>query len=153
MAEHENVTLIKRWFQEVWNEGREETVLELLAPKVVGVGQVEDGSTINNPQEFLVFMRRLRGAFSNFYVTIEDAFATGDKVAARWISGGTHTGDDLGVPASGKEILVRGISLATIRDGKIVEGWDSWDQLKMMQTIGAVEVPKARLAAESAAAD
>lgn len=148
MSEQENVKLVRRWFHEVWNEGRTETVTELLAPKVMGIGQVEDGSMITNPQEFLIFMGRLRGAFTNFEVTVEDAFGSGEKVAVRWIVRGTHTGDHLGVPASGKGIAIRGMSIATIRDGKIVEGWDNWDQLKMMQVIGAVEVPAARLAAK-----
>jgi len=146
MSEHENVALVKRWFKEVWNEGRTDTIWELLAPRFEGVGQVEDGSRITTPEEFLVFQARLRAAFSNFEVTIEDAFAADDKVAARWISRGIHTGDQLGVPATGKEIVVRGISMAIIRDGKIVEGWDNWDRLKMMTEIGAVEAVKAPLA-------
>jgi len=148
MSEHENVALVKRWFQEVWNEGRTETVMELLTPKVMGIGQVEDGSTITTPEEFLVFMKRLRGAFPNIQFKLEDVFGSGDKVAARWTMRGKHTGDHLGVAASGKDVAIRGISMITIRGGKLVEGWDNWDQLKMMQEIGAVEVPTARLAAK-----
>jgi predicted ester cyclase len=104
MSEHENVTLVKRWFKEVWNEGRTDTVRELLAPRILGVGQVEDGSMITTPEEFLVFQARLRAAFSNFEVTIEDAFAAGDKVAARWVSRGIHTGDQLGVPPQARKL-------------------------------------------------
>jgi len=148
MSEQENVALVKRWFQEVWNEGRTETVMELLTPKVMGIGQVEDGSTITTPEEFLVFMKRLRGAFPNIQFKLEDVFGSGDKVAARWTMRGKHTGDHLGVAASGKVVEIRGISIITIRGGKLVEGWDNWDQLKMMQEIGAVEVPTARLAAK-----
>ena len=148
MSEQENVAVVKRWFQEVWNEGRTETVMELLTPKVMGIGQVEDGSTITTPEEFLVFMKRLRGAFPNIQFKLEDVFGSGDKVAARWTMRGKHTGDHLGVAASGKDVAIRGISMITIRGGKLVEGWDNWDQLKMMQEIGAVEVPTARLAAK-----
>jgi len=148
MSEQENVAVVKRWFQEVWNEGRTETVMELLTPKVMGIGQVEDGSTITTPEEFLVFMKRLRGAFPNIQFKLEDVFGSGDKVAARWTMRGKHTGDHLGVAASGKVVEIRGISIITIRGGKLVEGWDNWDQLKMMQEIGAVEVPTARLAAK-----
>lgn len=148
MSEQENVALVKRWFQEVWNEGRTETVMELLTPKVMGIGQVEDGSTITTPEEFLVFMKRLRGAFPDIQFELEDVFGSGDKVAARWTMRGKHAGDHLGVAASGKNVAIRGISIITIRGGKLVEGWDNWDQLKMMQEIGAVEVPTARLAAK-----
>jgi len=147
MSEQENVALVRRWFHEVWNEGKTQTVMELLAPRVMGIGQVEDGSTITNPQEFLVFMKRLRGAFPNLNITVEDVFGSGDKVAVRWTMRGRHEGAQLGVAASGKDVEVRGITILTIRDGRLVEGWDNWDQLKLMQTIGAVEIPTARLAA------
>ena len=150
MSEHENVTLVKRWFKEVWNEGRAETVRELLAPSLLGEGQVEDGSTITTPEEFLAFQARLLKAFPDLKITIEDAFAAGDKVAARWVSRGTHTGDDLGVPATNKVVVVTGMSMATIRDGKIVDARDNWDRLKMMMEIGAVETVKTPALAQTA---
>jgi steroid delta-isomerase-like uncharacterized protein len=86
----------------------------------------------------------MRGAFPDLHVTVEDAFQSEDRVAVRWSVTGTHRGDHLGVPASGKTIATTGITIAKFRGDKIVEGWDSWDQLEMLKSIGAVEVPKAR---------
>jgi predicted ester cyclase len=53
----------------------------------------------------------------------------------RWSAVMTHTGDHLGVPASHKKVEISGITIARIDDGKIVEGWDNWDQLALMQQI------------------
>jgi steroid delta-isomerase-like uncharacterized protein len=87
----------------------------------------------------------LRGAFPDLHVVVEDAFGADQRVVLRWKVTATHTGDHLGIPATGKSVSFAGITLVRFADGKIVEGWDSWDQLKLMKEIGAVEVPKARL--------
>ena len=54
----------------------------------------------------------------------------------------THTGDVLGIPPSGKSIRIGGISIARIFHGKIVEGWDNWDQLGMLGQTGAYRQPE-----------
>ena len=62
----------------------------------------------------------------------------------------THSGDGLGIPASGKSVRSQGISIARIQDGKIVEGWDNWDQLGMLEQIGAYRRPEAEILAKTA---
>ena len=143
----QNVVLIRRWFQEVWNEGRLETIHELMAPDAVGVGEAGPQAAIHGPDEFRVFVEKLRGAFPDIHLTIEDAFSSGDKVAARWSATMTHQGDQLGIAASGKKVRITGITIARIVNGQIVEGWDSWDQLTMMREIGAVGEPSVALTA------
>ena len=142
-----NVALIHRWFGEVWNQGRMETIHELMAAEFVGNGQGGAGVAIRGPQEFQSFVERLRGAFPDIHVTIDDAFAAGDKVVARWSATMTHRGDQLGLAATGKQVRITGISIGRIANGKIVEGWDNWDQLSMMQQIGAVTESRATLRA------
>jgi steroid delta-isomerase-like uncharacterized protein len=146
----ENVALMRRWFEEVWNQGKVETVNELLAEDAVGVGQGEPGVEIHGPSDFIPFVQRIRGAFPDVKVTIEDAFGVRDKVVLRWSATMTHQGDHLGMPASGKPVRITGMTMVRIRDGKIVEGWDNWDQLAMMQQIGAYEQPGTALVAKSA---
>ena len=68
----------------------------------------------------------------------EDVFAEGDRVVVRFTAKGTHKGDLMGVAPSGKPIVVTGISIVRIAGGKIVEEWESFDQLGMMQQIGAI---------------
>jgi steroid delta-isomerase-like uncharacterized protein len=144
MAEFDKVALMRRWFQEIWNEGKTDIVLQHTEPNISAKGQAEAGVHIKSPQEFLRFVETMRGAFPDLHVTVEDAFQSDDRVAVRWSVTGTHRGDHLGVPASGKRIAITGITVARFHGDKIIEGWDSWDQLELLKTIGAVVVPKAR---------
>ena len=139
MAADENIQLMRRWFQEVWNEGRMQTVHDLLSPDGVARGQRAAESEIRGPEEFVKFVREIRGAFPDIKVNVEDIFGVDDKVVLRWSATMTHTGDALGFPASGRTVRSRGITIARIVDGKIVEGWDNWDQLGMLEQIGVYQ--------------
>jgi steroid delta-isomerase-like uncharacterized protein len=141
MSSEENIELVKRWFREVWNEGRNQTVHDLLAPKAVAKGQTISAADIHGPEEFVNFVKGIRSAFPDINVTIEDVFGAGDKVVARWSATMTHSGDGLGLAATGKKVRLNGITIARIKNGQIVEGWDNWDQLPMLRQIGAYEPP------------
>jgi steroid delta-isomerase-like uncharacterized protein len=143
MSAKENVQLMRRWFEEVWNQGKAETVRELLAEDAVGMGQGEPDIKVRGPADFVPFVERIRGAFPDISIKIEDAFGARDKVSVRWSATMTHQGGHLGIPASGKRIT--GMTMVRIRNGQIVEGWDNWDQLAMMQQIGAYGQPEAIL--------
>jgi steroid delta-isomerase-like uncharacterized protein len=145
MSVKENVELMRRWFKEVWNEGRTQTISELLSHNGIGIGQREDGSPLRGPAEFVPFVERIRGAFPDINVVVEDAFGAEDKVVLRWSAMMTHRGDHLGMPASGKHVRMTGITIARIAEKKIVEGWDNWDQLGMLKQIGAYENPQSTL--------
>ena len=136
MSADENIQLMRRWFQEVWNEGRIETVHELLSKDAVARGQRGGDTEIHGPEEFEKFVHEIRGAFPDIRVKVEDVFGAGDKVVLRWSGVMTHKGETLGMPASGRTVRCGGISIARIVDGKIVEGWDNWDQLGMLEQIG-----------------
>ena len=143
MSAEKNIQLMRRWFQEVWNEGRMQTVHDLLSPDAVARGQRGADAELRGPEEFVKFAREIRGAFSDIQMNVEDVFGAGDKVVLRWSATMTHTGDAFGLPASGRTVRSRGISIARIVDGKIVEGWDNWDQLGMLEQIGAYKQPVA----------
>ena len=143
MSVEKNIQVMRRWFQEVWNEGRIETVHDLLHPDAVARGQRGAEAEIRGPKEFEQFVREIRGAFPDIKVKVEDIFGVDDKVVLRWSAIMTHTGDALGIPASGRAVRSRGITIARIVDGKIVEGWDNWDQLGMLEQIGAYKQPLA----------
>lgn len=75
---------MRRWFQEVWNEGRTQTVYELLAPEAVATGQRGAEAEIRVPEEFVKFVHEIHGSFSDMQLTIEDILGTDDKVVVRW---------------------------------------------------------------------
>ena len=145
MSVEENVALMRRWFKEVWNEGKTQTIYELLSPDAIGIGQLEDGGQLRGPAEFLPLVERIRGAFPDINMVVEDAFGAEDKVVLRWSATMTHHGDHLGMPASGKRVRMTGITIARIADKKIIEGWDNWDQLGMLKQIGAYASPQTSL--------
>jgi steroid delta-isomerase-like uncharacterized protein len=138
----ENARLIRKWFEEVWNQGREETVDAMCARDVIGHGQAQHGADIRGPEHFKQFMRGFRSAFSDIQIEIHDTIEQGDKVVARWTTTMTHTGTFLNVPPMGKHISVNGISIQRFASGKIVEGWDNWDQLGLLVQLGAVPQAK-----------
>jgi steroid delta-isomerase-like uncharacterized protein len=139
MSVEENLQLMRRWFHEVWNEGKTESIHEFLAPDAIGIGELEDGRPLCGPAEFVPFVERIRGAFPDINIVVEDAFGAEDKVVLRWSATMTHRGDHLGMPASGPRVRIAGMSIARIRDKQIIEGWDNWDQLGMLKQIGAYE--------------
>jgi steroid delta-isomerase-like uncharacterized protein len=145
MPVKENVQLIRRWFQEVWNEGKKETIYALLAPDGIGIGELENGLPLRGPQEFAPFVERIRGAFPDIKIVIDDIFGADDKVVVRWSATMTHRGDHLGMPATGKAVKMTGITIARIANNQIVEGWDNWDQLGMLKQIGVYESSKVDL--------
>jgi len=67
--------------------------------------------------------------------------AEGDKVATRWTMTGTHQGELMGIPPTGVRITVTGISMSRFADGKLAEGWNSYDILGMMQQLGVIPLP------------
>ena len=145
MSVEENVELMRRWFKEVWNEGRTQTIYDLLAPDAVAIGELEDGSRLRGPAEFVPFVERIRGAFPDINVVVEDAFGAEDKVVVRWSATMTHRGDHLGMPATGERVRISGMTIARIGDRQIIEGWDNWDQLGMLKQIGVYRSPQATL--------
>jgi steroid delta-isomerase-like uncharacterized protein len=152
MSVEENVALLRRWFKEVWKEGKNRTIYELMDENCIAVGQDQPGVELHGPREFEEFANRLRGAFPDQAIEVEDAFGTGDKVVLRWSGVMTHTGDQLGIPPTNKKVKVTGITIAEIKNGKIIRGWDNWDQLALMQQLGVVAVPARPDAASKAAA-
>ena len=132
-----NKDLAERWFDEVWNKGRESAIDELLHPDAKAHGLPSADSFVVGTEGFKSVHRHFHSAFSSIHIIIEDIIAEGDKVAVRWTSIMTHTGDGLGFPATGKKAIVGGSSIMYARDGKIIEGWNFMDMTQMIQHLQA----------------
>ena len=113
----QNQHLITRWFDEVWTEGRRETISELYAAD----GILHDGSkTLRGRDEFLAFYDALRAEFSTFHVTCFPVLAEGDKASARWSVECTHK--------SGKSVHLTGMAIVQIRNGQFIKAWQNYDE-------------------------
>lgn len=150
MPVEDNVQLMRRWFHEVWNEGKFQTVHDLFASDGIARGQRGPEGEIRGPHEFVKFAQEIRGSFPDIKLKIEDILGADDKVVVRWSATMTHTGGALGLKPSGKAVCTHGISIARILKGKIVEGWDNWDRLGMLEQIGAYRQPDETLLARTA---
>src|SRR5262249_43821596 len=100
----------------------------------IGRGQLEHGQTIDGPEHFKRFAQGIRAAFPDLVVTIEDTVAQGEKVVARWSATATHKGEFIGLAPTQNKVTISGISIQ-----KIVEGWDTWDQLSLLVQVGATK--------------
>jgi steroid delta-isomerase-like uncharacterized protein len=133
----ENKAILRRWFDEVWNQGRAETIDELFAADGIahGLSGNEEGP-MRGAADFKPFHQVFRGAFPDIEVIVEDMIAEGDKVAARCSVRGKHAGDHLGIAATNSPVSFDGIAIVRIVDGKIVEAWNNFDFLKMNKQVG-----------------
>jgi len=138
----QNKGVVRRWFKEVWNEGREATIDELFSEGGVAYGLGDTEAEVRGPAHLKIFVRNLRGNLPDIQIAIEDIVAEDDKVMVRVLLEGTHSGSGLGVPPTGRRIRVAGIVLVRVSKGQIVEGWNSWDQLGLLRQIGALPAAK-----------
>ena len=135
----ENKALIRRWFEEVWNQGRADAISEMLAEDGIVHGLSDEVSApLKGPEEFLPFHSQFREAFPNIEVVVEDQIAEGDRVATRCSVRGKHTGDSLGFAATQSPVEFTGVAITRIRDGKIIEAWNNFDFMKMYRQLGAI---------------
>jgi predicted ester cyclase len=132
--------IIRQWFQEVWNERREGSIDKLMAPNALVHG-LATGGPIAGPEGFKPFYRLFCNAFSDLRVEVVHTLVEDDRVAAVCHVTGTHTGDALGGRPTGRRIDMWGNTVGVVRDGRIVEGWNTFDFLTMYQQIGWVKSP------------
>ena len=132
----EAVKFVKTWFEEVWHQGNLAAVDAMMAPDAVMHGL--NGADVTGPSEFKPFVEQFRGAFPGMEIHVEQTIEQGDLIASRWVAKMRHDGDTLGPPTH-NEVQVTGMSIARLRDGRMVEGWNDWDRLTLMQAIGAVQ--------------
>ena len=134
----ENKALVRRWFKEVWNEGNAKTIDELLTDRSVIHGLGED---LRGPAAFKSFHAAYRDAFPDVKIQIERMIAEDDLVAVHWSASATHNGSGLGFAATGRPVKFSGMGIARFEGHKLIEGWNNFDQLGLLQQIGVVALP------------
>ncbi len=122
----------RRFFEEIWNRGSEEAIDAHLAAETVG----NDPSFGTGREAFRAQWRTWRTAFPDIHFAVEELVAEGNKVVTRWTMTGTHRGPFWRVPGTGRRVTVTGMSLDRIEDGRIVAGFDAWDELGLRRQLG-----------------
>jgi steroid delta-isomerase-like uncharacterized protein len=95
--------------------------------------------TPTGPEGANAVLRRLRGAFDDLSYEILDAFADGDRVAIRLTTRGTHTGEFMGKPATGRKFEFEAIHIYRIENGRVAEHWAKRDDVALARQIGLFE--------------
>ena len=133
--EAETVAVALRWFEEVWNLRRDETIDELLTDD--SVCHADDGPAYG-PDDFRKRLYRpLLAGFPDIRVRVEGTVAQGDQVVVRWTAFGVHGGDGLGFPATRETACFRGLTWIRIRDGKLLEAWQNSNIPEVLRTLAA----------------
>ena len=133
MTIQDNEALVRRFIQEVFEEGRLDAVDELVAEDFVP--HTWPGTT--DREGLKRAMERVAGGLSDAQFVIDDEIAEGDRVVVRLTASATHTGEFMGMPPSGRRYTIGEIHIFRVRDGRIVEHWHQFDQLGMMRQLGA----------------
>jgi steroid delta-isomerase-like uncharacterized protein len=131
-------TIARRYFEEVWNQGKVDVLDELLAPDYVN-HTPSTGHPPPGPAGLKPIVLAIRGAFPDLHYTIEDVIVTADTVVIRTTMTGTHEGDLFGVPPTRRKIKVMQIQIERIKNGRIVEHWRVTDELSLMRQLGVVQ--------------
>lgn len=127
-----NKEIAKRVFLEIFNQGKFEVANEIYAPDFVNHGVRQDVG-LKEDQEAA---RGWKQAFPDLVMSVDQEIAEGDLVTVLWSGRGTNTGTGNGLPATGKKLEGRGITIWRIVDGKIREEWSEFDQLRIMKQLG-----------------
>jgi steroid delta-isomerase-like uncharacterized protein len=133
MAHHEKSIVHK--FYKILSNGDLDTADEVVAAGYVNHNAIPDQA--QGLDGFKQAVTSLRTAFPDLEFTIEDQVAEGDKVASRYSVRGTHKGEFLGAAPTGKTITWSAQVLQRVADGKVQESWLQWDQLAVLEQLGA----------------
>ncbi len=132
----ENINTARRLFEEAWSEGKIELFDELCSEGFV------DHDPLLGEADLRALKDRVstyRAAFPDLTFTIEEIFAAGDRVVARWRGVGTFENELMGfAPTGEKRDPIEGIGISRFEDGKVVETWTQWDTLRFMKDLGAI---------------
>ena len=140
MSAEENKAVVRRSVEEGWNGGNMAVIGECYAAGYVHHDPSQP--QVRDYQGLLHWTGGLASAFPDVQTTIEDLVAEGDKVVKRWMSRGTHQGELMGIPPTGKPITLAGVTIYRLAGGQIVEGWWTYDSLGLLQQLGAMPVPE-----------
>ena len=140
MSVESNKTILRRFFKELFNEGKLD-----VADEIVAEDYVNHNPAPGEPpglEGLKAFIAGMRMSFPDGHFSIDDQIAEGDKAVTRWTFCGTNKVDFAGIPATGKQVTFSAINIHRVVDEKIQDGWLKWDTLGFMQQLGVIPTPE-----------
>lgn len=139
LSEAQNIATLHRFVEEVINQGRYEAADELVEEHFVELdplpGQQQGRAGLKD------VIRMMRTAFPDIHWVVEETIASEDKVVSRFKWTGTHRGEFLGIPATGRKIAVPGVVIDRLNGGKMADSRILMNTLAMMQQLGVIPSP------------
>lgn len=139
MSTEANKGTVKRFYEEVLNAGNVALLDEL------AVQDYDEHSPFPGQPNGIEGLRARVGAILGAFrpvFTLHELVAEGDTVVAYWTNTGTHQGEFMGLPPSGKTVTISGIDVHRLRDGRMAEHWHVIEQLQMLQQLGVIPMPQ-----------
>ena len=137
MSIEQNKAVFRQIVEEIFNQGNISLFDELVAPDFIEHEELPPGIPVGREGAKVLFTQ-LRSAFPDFNAEIEDLIAEGDRVVVRMKWTGTHEGEFMGIPPTGRSISIEVIDIVRFEGGKFVEHWGIMDNMGMMQQLGVV---------------
>jgi ketosteroid isomerase-like protein len=142
MSLEQNKVLCRRLHEEIFMRGDLHVADEIFAADAQFHGpDWPAGAT--GPEVIKQDARTYRSAFRIDALTRDAEIAEGDHVVHLWTFTGTHIGDLGAITPTGRQVTASGIDVFRVKDGRIVECWQQWDQMSMLQQLGAMPVAQA----------
>jgi len=131
----DNKAAMLRLYEEVFSQGKLDLVDEILADDFVEHEELPPGVP-QGKEAPRALVAMLRGAFPDFHAAVEEMLEDGNKVITRARFSGTHQGEFMGIPPTGRSVDIPVIDIVEFRDGKAIAHWGIMDQAGMMQQLG-----------------
>ena len=132
----QSAELSRRIFEDVWNRKNLDAIDDLISANYIH--HDANSPAASGIDGYKQFVNYYMNAFPDAHFTIDDAFTDSQTEVTRWTVVGTHEGELAGIARTGRRFSVTGISIARIANGKIIESWNNWDALGLMQQLGVV---------------
>ena len=133
----EGEAIIRRLVNELWGQRNPKVLDELIAPDFVmhdpSVPDIPKG-----PEGARLYYHMFVDGFPDIQVTNDKVIASGEYITALWTARGTHDGEALGIPPTGRQITITGLALYRVVNGQIVEEWVHADIVGLLKQLGAI---------------
>jgi predicted ester cyclase len=134
-----NERIARKFFDEVFNQGKLSVVDEIFDPDYIGYSSASLKGPIKGRAGIKEFVSTYRTAFPDIYFSFDDILTSGDKVVVRWTTRGTHKGMLMDIRPTEKQISVTGIGIAQIVNAQIFRSFSQVNVLRMMEQLGVVQ--------------